>query len=202
MKLYFSPTSPYVRKVMAVAVEKQLAGRISLLPVDPLIENPALRLLNPLSKVPTLVLDDGRVIFDSPVICEYLDSIGQTPRLIPQDQHQRLAVLTRQALADGLMDAAFAIVMERRRPAQQQSQIWLARWTTAIIAGVHKIASVLPPEERLDLGDIASVAALDYIQFRLPDLGVMNEQYSLQAWLQEVSAKYCFLQTRPFQNVI
>ena len=121
MRLYFSPTSPYVRKVMVTAIECGLEGRIEK------IENPggpdetALARANPLAKVPALVLDDGSVLYDSPVICEYLDSLHGEALVFPAKGPERWTALCRQALADGILDAAILRRMETMRPAEQQS---------------------------------------------------------------------------------
>ena len=83
MKLFYSPTSPYARKVRATAVEKGVAARIELLPCNPHEPDPALLAANPLGRVPTLVLDDAGTLYDSPVICEWLDGLAPAPRLVP-----------------------------------------------------------------------------------------------------------------------
>lgn len=132
MKLFYSPTSPYARKCRALAIEKGIEGRLEIITASPMSNPPELQAANPLGKVPALVLADGSCIVDSPVICAYLDSLGDTPRLIPADPAARFDALTREALADGIMDAAFAIVMERKRPEPQRSAEWLLRWTSAI----------------------------------------------------------------------
>ena len=125
MKLYGSVTSPYVRKVRALALEKGLA--LTFEPVT-VIADPqgAPRRLNPLGKVPVLACDDGEVLYDSPVIAEYLDSLGE-PRLLPGPSPERWAVLRLCALADGLCDAVVARMMELRRPDVQRSSAVIAR---------------------------------------------------------------------------
>ena len=124
MKLFYSPTSPYARKCRALAIEKGIEGRLEIITASPMSNPPALQAANPLGKVPALLLDNGQCIVDSPVICAYLDSLTDAPRLIPADPAARIDALTREALADGIMDAAFAIVMERKRPDQQRSPEW------------------------------------------------------------------------------
>ncbi len=104
MKLAYSPNSPYVRKVMACAVTRGLEGRIETWTVG--TTDPALHPVNPLSKVPSLVADDGMALFDSPVSCEYLDSLGDAPKLFPAAGPARWTALRQQALGDGIMDAS------------------------------------------------------------------------------------------------
>src|SRR5260370_35534714 len=104
MKLAFSPASPYVRKVTACAIKRGISDKIERLKIG--TTDPALLQYNALSKVPTLITDDGACIFDSPVICEYLDSIGSAPKLFPPAGPARWKALTQEARADGRLDAA------------------------------------------------------------------------------------------------
>src|SRR6266852_4462104 len=106
MKLHWSPRSPFVRKVLIVAHEFGLTGRIDCVRSAVAFTKPHAALMeeNPLSKIPTLVLDDGTVLYDSPVICEYLDCLHHGPKLLPADPKQRMTALRRQALGDGCLD--------------------------------------------------------------------------------------------------
>ena len=106
MKLHYSSASPYVRKVMAVAIARGLDGRIEKIATNPHVSPPELLADNPLSKVPALVTDDGLALFDSPVICEYLDSLGDAPALFPPAGRARWVALRLQAIGDGILDAA------------------------------------------------------------------------------------------------
>ena len=103
MKLHWSPRSPFVRKVMIAAHERGLVDRIVCVRTIAAMTKPHAELMadNPLSKIPTLVLDDGLVLYDSPVICEYLDGIGGAPKLFPAEPAARFEALRRQALGDG-----------------------------------------------------------------------------------------------------
>jgi glutathione S-transferase len=116
MKLHFSPRSPYVRKVMACAIVRGLDGEIERVTTKPFDSPPDLLADNPLSKVPTLVTDDGVALFDSPVICEYLDGIGDALRLFPAAGPARWTALKLQALADGILDAGVGRLLEGRLP--------------------------------------------------------------------------------------
>ncbi|MBB86098.1 MAG: glutathione S-transferase, partial [Xanthomonadales bacterium] len=117
MQLLCTLTSPFARKVRMFALAKGVSDRIELVPSNPLDDPDALLRINPLSKVPALVLDDGMGLYDSRVICEYLDTLMDAPVLIPRQSDQYWNLMRHQALADGLMDAAVNIVFERRRPA-------------------------------------------------------------------------------------
>lgn len=188
MKLLYSPTSPYARKVRITAIEKGLADRIEIVGVDVLGKPDTVRGDNPLVKIPTLVLDDGASLFDSPVICEYLDTLAPSPRLVP-DGAARFDVLKRQALADGVMDAAFNLVMERRRPATERSAEWTARWTGAIAGGLVALDGLVSDDAPFDLGWIAALSAGDYVEFRLADLGMADRTPRLAAWRARLAAR-------------
>ncbi|MEK7820711.1 MAG: glutathione S-transferase N-terminal domain-containing protein, partial [Pseudomonadota bacterium] len=115
MKLRFSPTSPYVRKVCVVALETGLFARLDLAPTNVWAADTDIGRDNPLGKVPALATDGGEVLFDSPVICEYLDSLHDGAKLFPAAGGARWTALRRQALADGILDASVLRFLENRR---------------------------------------------------------------------------------------
>ena len=188
MKLLYSPTSPYARKVRVVVIEKGLAGRVEIVGVDVLGKPETVRGDNPLAKIPTLVLDDGTALFDSPVICEFLDGLAPAPKLIPEGA-ARFAVLKRQALADGIKDAAFNLVMERRRPEAQRSEEWTARWTKAMTHAIGALEAEIAADPPFDVGWIAALCAIDYVEFRLGDLGLLKPAPKLAAWRAKMSTR-------------
>lgn len=197
MNLFHSPTSPYARKCRVVAIEKGLAGQLTLIAASPLTNPPELHAANPLGKVPALVLTDGRCIVDSRVICEYLDTLSADPRLIPTDPAARIACRTREALADGISDAAFSRTMERLRPESQRSPDWTARWTNAIRRAVAHFNANIPDRPRPDLGDIALACALAYVDFRHADLAWDADAPALRAWLTTMLARTSLAETTP-----
>lgn len=198
MKLFYANTSPYARKCRVVAAEKGLNDRIDFVLCNPFEAAPALKAVNPLSKVPSLVLDGGEVLYDSPVICEYLDSLTPETRLIPAAGMARWSVLRVQALGDGLLDAAFAIVMERRRPETEQSAEWLQRWTEAIGRGVDVVESEIDAfTGRADMGTITIGVALGYLDFRLPDLDWSTAHPKTATWYRAFSERPSLADTRP-----
>lgn len=202
MKLFYSPTSPYARKCRALAIEKGIEDRIQIITASPMSNPPELQAANPLGKVPALLLDNGQCVVDSPVICAYLDSLLDGPRLIPADPAARIDALTREALADGIMDAAFAIVMERKRPEPQRSPEWLERWTSAIRRSVAHLAARAPDSQwangrQPDIGDIALACALGYVDFRLGDLAWDKDAPALRTWLATISSRASFTITAP-----
>ena len=147
MKLYYSPASPYARKCLVCAHELGLADRIELIPVSvsPVASNPAINQHNPLGKVPALLTDDGLALYDSRVICEYLNTLGGE-MLIPAQTPARWQTLTRQALADGLQDAALLARYETAmRPAELCWEDWLQGQLEKIRLGLGPGLPGLPP---------------------------------------------------------
>lgn len=202
MKLFYSPTSPYARKCRAVAIEKGLEARIEIVSASPMTDPAALHAANPLGKVPALVLADGRCIVDSPVICEFLDSLPGAARLIPHLDAARIDCRTREALADGISDAAFSRTMERLRPEAQRSLEWNTRWTNAIRRTVAHFNTALadrphPERPQPDLGDIALACALSYVDFRHADLAWDREAPALRAWLTTMEKRPSLVATAP-----
>src|SRR5882724_3110912 len=129
MKLHWSPRSPFVRKVMIVANELGLVDRLTCVRTVAATTKPHAELMqdNPLSKIPTLVLDDGTVLYDSRVICEYLDGLHSGRKLFPADPKARMVALRRQALGDGALD--FLLLLRNERERAHQSQPHIAAFT-------------------------------------------------------------------------
>jgi len=184
MKLYYAPTSPYARKVRVAIAEKGLMG-IEQIAVTPFDLPPDLLAANPLSKVPALVLADGTALYDSPVICEYLDTLGTPNQLIPRTGQPRWTTLTRHALADGILDATFSIAIEiNRRPEHERSPSWISRWTDAI----NRSLSVLESDSAsfdtaISLAHIGAGCALAYLDLRVSTLVDWRKGHpKLAAW--------------------
>jgi len=198
MKLLHSPTSPYVRKVRVVALEKGLSSRIELVFAQPWPDPAGVSAANPLGKVPVLLLEDGTPLYDSPVICEYLDSLVPARPLIPYDGAGRWLVLRRQALADGILDAAVGMVMEGRRPAAEQSASAQERALDAVRRGVAALRTELEPaEEAFDLGQISIAVALGYLEFRLSHLDLGTAERGVAGFWATVKARPSFVATQP-----
>jgi len=204
MKLFYSSTSPYSRKVRLVILEKGLGEQVETVLVDPFGANTPLNTANPLGKVPTLLLDNGEALFDSPVICRYLDSLSDDQPLISRTGWQQWATLRWEALADGMTDAAYNIVMERRRPVGEQSSTWLAHWATeiqqALQAMENKVAEL---DVDITLTHLATGAAIDYLDLRMPE--VLYEAACPQVaayprllvWYEAFKTRPSMLATRP-----
>jgi glutathione S-transferase len=185
MKLHWSPRSPYVRKVMIVAHELGLADRIETVRtvVGGTTPHRALMRENPLGKIPTLVLEDGTILYDSPVICEYLDTLHDGPKLY-QAWPERLLALRRLALGDGMLDIALPWLGERFRPTNKQSEPHMALWQSKIRACVDALeqeADALAAS-RLTIGHIAIGIALSYLDFRFAELRWRDGHPLLAAW--------------------
>jgi glutathione S-transferase len=198
VELKFSKLSPYVRKVNIVAHEHGLAERIHLTVLDTRAEPEKLTPVNPLGKIPVLITDAGEAIYDSPVICEYLDAEFGNCRLLPASGPRRWQIMTMAALADGLLDAALLVRHERARPADRQS----AEWTELHLRKVHlaldhfeRTVDRFAPE--LDMAQVGVGAALGYIPLRLLDLEGLPKWPKLKAWYATQSQRPSFKNTTP-----
>ena len=198
MKLYTSPTSPYARKVRVVLAEKKI--ECECIDEDPWSENAAIAQLNPLGKIPVLILDDGTAIYDSRVIVGYLDTVSPVSRLIPEPSRQRIAVQRWEALADGICDAASAIVREQKRPVKQQSKDWIDRQFHKIRLGVQELAKDLEDKtwcngEGYSLADIATGCALGYLDLRHPSIDWRAEFPNLAKLTERLAKRPSFAET-------
>ena len=198
MKLYSSPTSPYVRKVRVVAIEKGLADRVELIAANPWPDPAAVAAINPLGKVPALVTDEGLALYDSPVICEYLDALVPAAPLIPRSGAARWQVLRCQALCDGILDAAVAMVLERRRPQAERSPAAQLRAADAIRRSLEALPQELRPGGApFDLGQISAAVALGYLEFRLGDVELGAGEPAIHRWWAALSERPSLAATRP-----
>jgi len=197
MKLFYSRTSPYSRKVRLVIHEKGLQQAITSMECNPFDEAPELEAVNPLGKVPTLILDDGSALYDSPVICAYLDTL--TPdRLIPESGRERWNVLRCEALCDGVLDATYNIVMERRRDTRKQSADWIEQWKSQVSRSLNPMeADIDTLPERVSLAQLSLGTALGYLDFRLPDLDWRKQCPTLAAWYGVFCVRDAMQNTRP-----
>lgn len=199
MKLFYSAASPYARKCRVVAIEKDLDDRIETILAAPMENPPGLRAANPLGKVPALLLEVGTSLFDSPVICEYLDALGDGPALLPPNGPDRWRVRKLEAVGDGIMDAAVAIAMERNtRGDGEKSEKWIERWYDAINAALNLVesdAGNLASEP--DLGNISLACALSYLDLRHEALAWRESHPALADWHKAFSARPSMVSTVP-----
>jgi glutathione S-transferase len=199
MQLYGSTRSPFARKVMVAAHELGLADRITLIPVvvgattiDPVVVR-----LNPLGQIPTLVLDDGRVIHDSLVICDYLDASSARPALFPRDLADRVDALTRHALGQGITETLVRLFGERKRVGDPLHPAYAA----ALRAKFVRAADALErdchawPERPPDIGDLAIAVALAYADFRFAELDWPSGRDALYGWYRHFAQRPAMLAT-------
>ncbi len=195
MKLYYSGTSPYVRKVMACAIAGGIESQIKQIDTNPHLSPPELLADNPLSKVPCLVTEDGLALFDSPVICEYLDNIGDSA-LFPPAGPARWKALRLQALGDGIMDAAVSHRMDQGRPSEAARTTAMERQTAAILRGLAVLeAEALP--NHLDIGTITVACALGYLDLRFADMAWRQGRPKLSHWFEGMAARPEISRTAP-----
>jgi glutathione S-transferase len=182
MRLHSTITSPYARKVWVVAHETGLISQIERLATNPHADE-YLRTDNPLCRVPTLILDDRSALFDSPVICEYFDSLHSGPKLFPPAGDERWTALRLQALGDGMLDASLSRRMETIRPASEQSSMWIARQIMAINAALDWLeARIQLLDGPIDIGQIAIGCALGYLDLRFPGEPWLKERTRIAKW--------------------
>jgi glutathione S-transferase len=201
MKLYYTNTSPFVRKVMVVAHETGLLGRIetAFLRPSPLGPDPILSRENPLSKIPVLITDDGLTIYDSAVICEYLDGLHQGKKLIPASGPERWRVLRLQALADGILEAGVAVLYERtHRPKELHFAPWLDGQLTKVTQGLDALeGEVQQFGGAPDLAQIAVGCTVGWIAFRELVPALREGRRALFAWYDTFSARQSMKATVP-----
>lgn len=202
MKLHWSPRSPFVRKVMIVAHERGLIDRLNCVRTVAATTTPHPELMrdNPLSKIPTLVLDDGTALYDSPVICEYLDALDGTPRLFPVERDRRIHALRRQALGDGFLDLLVLARNERLR--EQSSQVYLTSAsvrTAAVLDSLEREADALAAGG-FDIGHIVIGCALSYLDFRFAEQDWRKDHARLAIWHAVLAARPSVQATHPVDD--
>ncbi len=199
MKLIYATPSPFARKVRVVVGEKGMGEDVEFVHASPFDNADDVRTHNPLGKVPALVLPDGQVLFDSPVICEYLDSYAKGPRLIPADGPERWKILRWQALADGILDAAFNIACEHRRPVEERSRAWIDRWASTIERGltfIDKGLDTLTPH--VSLAHVSVAVIPDYIDLRAAQyVSWRKGRPTLAKWFDEFASRSSMSSTHP-----
>jgi len=199
MKLYARPASPFARKVRVMIIETGLAETIEiemLASVEEVQNMPPAR--NPLGKIPALELDNGEAIFDSPVICEYLDSLHDGDKLFPASGNARWRALNMQALGDGMSDAGVYWLIETRRPEDLQYDKWIKRQTATIFRAMDALEAVTDElEAGFGIGQISVASSLGWLDFRFSDLDWRNQRPGLADWFEEISDRPSMTQTVP-----
>src|SRR5213075_2778848 len=201
MKLLASLASPYTRKVRVVLDEKKIECELDLVDVNP-VDNPV-NAVNPLGKVPTLVLDDGATLYDSRVIVEFLDARAPINRLIPDETRERVAVRRWEALADGVLNAGLLVRYEALRPNQERSQAWVAKQVQRMHRGVALMAKDLEGRnwchgDRYSLADIAVGCCMGWLDFRKPgDVNWADQYPGVERHYRKLMERAAFADTVP-----
>lgn len=200
MKLYASPASSFSRKIRVMLIEKNVPHAVEMIN---LWEPNDLKQTNPLGKVPALRLDDGRVLIDSPLIADYVDSAFPIPRFIPEDRDWRLEVRRWEALADGTMDAVSASLYEMRfHDEARRSRDWLERQRGKIDAGLIALEEMLDNRtwcvgDAISLADIAIACHLGFIMLRASQFFPQDRHPNLTRLWQSMEARESMKQTAP-----
>jgi glutathione S-transferase len=198
MKLRYSATSPFVRKVVVVAKETGLLDRLELIKTATLVPNAELTHDNPLQKVPALQLESGDSLFDSAVICEYLDSLHDGVKMFPASGPDRWTALRRQALGDGMCDASILRRYESIRPAELQSAAWDAAQKLKVDQGLAALeAEVGRFGSRIDIGTLTIAIMLDYLNFRFAHENWTQRFPALAAWHRQIMQRPSLASTTP-----
>jgi len=200
LKLIGSYTSPYVRKISVMLLEKGID--FDFVNDSPWADGTQVPHFNPLGKVPALVAEDGEIWFDSPVIAAYLDSLPGGAPLLPADPAAALRVRRLEALADGVTDAAVALVLEKRREADKQDEAWIVRQRGVLNRGLDALEQYAASHrdlngETLNLADIAVACALGYINFRRVAPNWCVERPTLIALVERLFQRESFARTTP-----
>jgi glutathione S-transferase len=200
MKLLYSLTSPYARKVRIVAAEK----RISIDLVQVVLSEPGcpVQQYNPLGKIPVLVLDDGDSLYDSSVIVDYLDQRTPISHLIPQETKQKFQVKRWESLSDGICDSAVAVMLENRRQENLRDPAWIAKQMMKVGSGLEFLNVDLGENEfcvadKFSLADIALGCLIGYLNLRFVELDIAKNYANLDRHFQSMMARASFQETAP-----
>ena len=198
MKGFSSPNSPFSRKVRVVAIETGQADAIDWTVVQLGGSVPALEETNPLGQVPVIVTDDGEALYDSAVICEYLDARHDGPRLIPRDGAERWEVLRLQALGDGLGAASASLAGERRRPEERRFQPFSDNQSGKIARALSRLERDLAAlDGALTVAPIAAACAIGYMELRDCAPGWRDRHPALAGWYDRFAARPSMRETAP-----
>ena len=200
MKLVTSLTSPYGRKVRVVLAEKKIPFQLQV--ENPWLPDSPVSSLNPLGKVPVLVLEDGVSVFDSRVIVEYLDHLTPVAHLIPSEPKSRMIVRGVEALTDGVADAAVLVFLEKKRPPEQQSADWIVLQEKTLFSGLEALSEALGENawflgNSMTLADVACGCMLGYLDFRFSEIDWRSAHPNLAKLAAKLAARPSFVETVP-----
>jgi len=200
MKLIGSHTSPFARKVRVVLAEKKIEYDFEI--DSPWLADSKVPAVNPLGKIPVLVLDDNTPLFDSRVIVEYIDNVTPNSKLFPAPNRERTEVKRWEALADGICDAAATAFLEAKRPKKEQSADWIARQRDKVTRSLEFMAEQLGEKTfcmgtHFSMADIAVGTALGYLNFRFPDIQWQDSHANLGKLYAKLMQRPSFADTMP-----
>jgi glutathione S-transferase len=205
MKLYYTPIKGYVHTVEAVIRYAGLESAVELVPTKPFDADTPLAVINPMGKVPTLVLDTGEYLAGGPVIYEYLDSLHRRRRLFPTKGPQRWRTLRQAWMADGLFDTFVLLIIESWLPQAEQRPAYISRCVGKIMAILDQLERDVPGYDRLDIGQMRTVGALQFLRLKWaatakalvgvdPALDLFANRPRLAAWFAPMARKKMFRQ--------
>ncbi len=190
MKIYIAKPSPYVRRALIAAHEKNLMDRLDLAPINPWDDPANLHAASPIGRLPTLVLDDGRSMVESTVIMQYFNGIGDGPDLGGADTTD---ALRRAGIHQGIIDSTYAVVIEGRRPEDKRWDDLVQRQTRVI----ERTVAAAEVSDGFDYGDITLAAGLGYLNFRLPDIDWRAIRADLGQWMDGLASRPSVKLTAP-----
>lgn len=201
MKLIGSHTSPFVRKVRIVLAEKKIDFEFEV--NSPWLADSTVPDINPLGKIPVLLLDDDTALFDSRVIVEYIDNVTPNNKLFPAPNRERTEVKRWEAIADGICDAAAAAVLEAKRPKKEQSAAWIARQNDKVLRGLAYMSEQLGEKAfcngmHFSMADIAVGTALGYLSFRFANIAWPETHPNLAKLYNKLMLRHSFSETIPY----
>ena len=198
MKLHYSPASPFARKAWVTAIECGFGDKLTLVPTNPHQSPPELVAANPFSKIPALELPSGDIVYESLLICEYLDDMAGGGIMIPAERSERLGMLRRHALANGLMEVSVLRRVESIRAKDADRDKNIARQEAITKRALDRLEAMAPAlDDTLDLGNVSVVIALDYLDFRFPGDAWRNGRPRLTEWYDSYSKRDSLKATVP-----
>lgn len=203
MKLHYSSASPFARKVMVTAIECGVERELILLPTNPHQSAPELTAANPFSKIPVLEIGNGETLYESLLICEYLDEMAGGGIVFPKDGARRLPMLRRHALGNGLMEVSVLRRVESIRGKDADRDKNLARQVVITQRTLDLLENAAPMlDETLELGNLSIVIALDYLDFRFSDDRWRHGRPKLAGWHEQYSRRNSLKATLPAEPVV
>ena len=198
MKCYMTGNSPYARKIRVAAIESGLSDEVEWVTLTREERAELVPAMNPLGKVPVAVLESGQVLLDSPVICAYVDSLNKGPKLIPESGDERWAVLTLEALGDGLGEAVIGVSQEAQKPDDKRTQGVVDRQAGKANSGLAALDKQAGDfNEPPLMGEISVACALGYMEYRNVVPGWRENYPTLSGWYANILKRQSFILSTP-----